>query len=50
MVAVVDLLLVRNDPNQQWSSGWMDAWELNPEFDSLLQKSSATFRGGGGIT
>jgi hypothetical protein len=45
----MDLLLVGDDPNLQLSFGWMDAWELNPELDSLWLKASATL-GGGGIT
>jgi hypothetical protein len=37
MLALVDLLLV---------GGWMDAWELNPELDSLWLKASAALGGG----
>jgi hypothetical protein len=35
MLALVDLLLVGDDPNLQLSFGWMDVWEMNPEFGSL---------------
>jgi hypothetical protein len=40
MLALVDLLLVGVDPNEELPFGWMDAWELNPDLDSL-------WRGGG---
>jgi hypothetical protein len=48
MLALVDLLLVGDDPNLQFSCGWMDVWQLNPELDSLWLKASAT-GGWGGI-
>jgi hypothetical protein len=40
MLALIGLLLVGDDPNYQLSFGWMDAWELNPELDSLWLKDS----------
>jgi len=40
MLAPVDLLLAGNDPNWQFSFGWMNAWELNPELGSLRLKAS----------
>jgi hypothetical protein len=40
------LLLVGDDPNLQLSFGWMDVWEMNPEFGSLWLKAPATVGGG----
>jgi hypothetical protein len=48
MIALVDLLLLRDDPNLQLFFSWMDAWDLNPELGLLWLKASETF--GGGIT